>query len=133
MGFVYFIICHISAQGNYRKLSQLLNILSIIPAFLAQGILYGIALIMGCKAVDFKGDYIENSIKRPFLNLEIISASIESVSFYYYFQEGEDGYIKAYGKEKNRLSIKSIIHYTGVLYTASFVIYIIFIISYLNK
>ena len=106
---------------------------NIIPAFFAQGILYVIAFILGCKEINFKGDYLVNSIKRPFLNLEIIAASIESVSFYYYFQDGEDGFIKVYGKDKNRLSIKSIIHYTGILYTASFVSYIVFIILYLSK
>ncbi|MGM9974652.1 MAG: hypothetical protein ACI33K_11500 [Clostridiaceae bacterium] len=133
MGFIYTLVFHISEQGNYRMLTYLLNILSIIPAFISQVILYGIALVIGCKDIDFKGDYIENSFKRPFLNLEVIAASIESVSFYYYFQEGKDGFIKAYGKEKNRLSFKNIIHYTGILYTASFVSYIVFIIICLRK
>ena len=133
MGFIYFTLFNIVEQGNYRKLSHIVNVLTIIPAFIAQVILYVIALVLGCKTIDFKGDYIESSFKRPFLNLEVIAASIESVSFYYYFQEDEDGYIKAYGKEKNRISIKNIIHYTGILYTASFVSYIAFMVICLSK
>lgn len=110
-----------------KKLSNfIIRILNIIPAFLA-GILFYLIYAIKNKTflIDFKGDFIFNSIFNPLLNLNIIAANLESVNFYYIKNQWE---IKSYVNGRHNLDSICIREFLNYTYFICLIIFIIFIV-----
>jgi hypothetical protein len=125
----YMIIYNLSYVEYYRIVRWVFNILSIIPALIVQLFLYIIYIIRNRRyTIDFKGDYLVNCIRRPLLNLDILGAYIESVNFYYYFNEKNMHYIKSYGEYTNKIDDMCIKDYLSLSYGICLFVFIIFFI-----
>lgn len=133
-GIVYFALYNICYAGDYHVFDKVLSLLTVIPGFLVQLIFYFVYIFKSKKlAIDFKGDYLINIVKRPLLNLEITAANIGSISFYYHFQEKEQSYVKLYGNEKNQITGNIIVGYLSTLYIAAIFIFLGFLALYIVK
>ncbi len=129
---LYFMLYNLCCCSEYEIFEIVLNILTIIPAFIVQVILYLIYIFTSKKyTMDFKGDYIVNSLKKPLLNIEIMAAYIEAVGFYYHIYENDTSYIKIYGEEKSKVEEIQVKHYLGVIYIAAFFMFLGFMSVYL--
>jgi hypothetical protein len=128
-GIAYMILYNLSNIGEYKIIRTLSNILTIIPAALAQLLLYLVYLLRNKKiSVDFKGDYFRNFIRRPMLNIDIFGAYIESVNFYYYFNDDGVHYVKSYGEYGKKIDITCIKDYLSITYALAMVYFISFFI-----
>ena len=133
-GIIYFALYNICYVGDYAMFDKVLSFLTVIPGLLVQLIFYMVYIFKSKKlAIDFKGDYLINIVKRPLLNLEITAANIESISFYYHFQEKEQSFVKLYGKEENQITDNIIIGYLSTLYIAAIFIFLAFLALYVIK
>jgi hypothetical protein len=123
----YMLIYNLYCVDNYSVIKFIFIILSLIPAFFTHLFLYTIYLVRNKKAtINFKGDYLSNCFTRPLLNLDIFGAYIESVNFYYHFNEDDMHYIKSYGEYTNKIDEVCIKDYLSVSYGICIVIFLIF-------
>lgn len=129
VGIAYMLIYHLSNLDEYVLIENLYNILTIIPAIIAQLLLYIVYLYRNKKLkVDFKGDYLINCIRRPLLNIDIFGAYIESVNFYYYFNDDDVHYVKSYGEYRNKIDIVCVKDYLSISYAIAMFFFITFFI-----
>lgn len=129
-GILYAFIYNISETKRHSVFEVIWSIFSIIPAFITQFFLYIIYIFRNKSfKIDFKGDYIVNSITRPLLNLEIMAAYIESVNFYYHFHSEDMSYVKSYGGYNNKIDDICIKDYLSITYALSFLFFALFILT----
>lgn len=127
IGIVYFFIYNISEIKGYKLFRLLSIILNIVPALIIQIFFYFIYIFRNKKIqIDFKGDYIKNTLTKPLLNIEIMAAYIESINFYYHFQQDSINYIKEYGGYNGGIDEYCIKDYLSVIYGLSFIFFAMF-------
>ncbi|SUY47460.1 Uncharacterised protein [Clostridium putrefaciens] len=127
VGIIYFLIYNISEIKDYDLFKILNNILNIVPALIIQIFFYYIYIFRNKKfEIDFKGDYIKNSITKPLLNIEIMAAYIESINFYHHFEKNSINYIKEYGGYNSKIDEYCIKDYLSVTYALSFIFFAMF-------
>ncbi|NLZ47314.1 MAG: hypothetical protein GX895_00760 [Clostridiales bacterium] len=134
-GICYMLIYNLFNIEGYKIIGVLFNILTIIPSGIAQFFLYVVYLLRNKKLrVDFKGDYFINLIKRPLLNIDIFGAYIESVNFYYYFNDNDVRYVKSYGEYGKKIDLVCLKHYLSISYAIAMVYFLTFfiLIRYMN-
>ncbi|NLM35435.1 MAG: hypothetical protein GX206_08350 [Clostridiales bacterium] len=128
-GITYMLIYHFSNLYRYKTIGTLFNILTIVPSAIAQLLLYVVYLLRSKRLkVDFQGDYFINFIRRPLLNIDIFGAYIESVNFYYYFNDDDVNYVKSYGEHRNKIDQICVKDYLSVSYAIAMVYFIVFFI-----
>lgn len=129
IGIIYIILYNISETKRYNLIDFILNVLNIIPALIIQGLFYVVYVIRNKSlSIDFKGDYILNTLTRPLLNIEIMAAYIESVNFYYHFSSKELSFIKSYGKYNNKIDEVCLKDYLSINYAIAFIYFMVFIL-----
>lgn len=128
-GVVYFIIYQLYEINDYKVIDFLFRITTIIPSLILQGIYYSIYIFRnGTRKIDFKGDYLENMIKTPALNLDVIAAYIENINFFYYCQKGNTSYIRSYGDFDLKIEKRCIKDYLNIIYSVLLFMFIVFLI-----
>lgn len=126
-GIFYTLIYNIHVISNLYFTTLCFNILTFIPAFIAQGFLYIIYVTRNKKfSLDFKGDYFINSYMNPILNVDILAAYVESVNFYHYFSKKNTSYLKSYGEYTNKINQICIKDYLSISYGTCMIWFIIF-------
>lgn len=129
VGICYMLVFNISSVNEYYVIKKLFNAASIIPSIIVQFFLYFVYLLRNKSiAINFRGDYLSNCIKRPLLNIDIFGAYIESVNFYYYFNNNGIHYVKSYGEYTNRIDIICIKDYLSITYGIAMIYFVIFFI-----
>ncbi|WP_055668095.1 hypothetical protein [Desnuesiella massiliensis] len=129
IGIIYIILYNISETRRYNIIDFVLNALNIVPSLIIQGLFYVVYVIRNKSfSIDFKGDYILNTLTRPLLNIEIMAAYIESVNFYYHFNSKELSFIKSYGKYNNKIDEVCLKDYLSINYATAFIYFMIFIL-----
>jgi len=130
LGVGYAIIYNIACcNEGFYLFTHLCNILNIIPSFIGDIILYPIYAYRNKSIkVDFKGDFLKNLFIRPLLNVDIFAAFLESVNFYYYFENSNTSFIKSYGQYNNKIDEVSIKDYLSIAYGVCLLIFICFFI-----
>lgn len=128
-GIIYTLIYNISFDDDLNILKWLFVILSIIPSIISQAFLYLIYAVRNRRfGIDFKGDYLINCFSRPILNADILAAYVESVNFYYYFNNSYTEYLKSYGDYKNKINDICIKDYLSIAYSICMITFILFYI-----
>lgn len=123
----YMLIYNLNFIDYFNILKVVFTVLSIIPSLFTQLFLYIVYVTRNKKInVDFKGDYLLNSITRPLLNIDIMGAYIESVNFYYYFNEKDMHYIKSYGEYTNKIDNICIKDYLSISYGICLLTFVMF-------
>ncbi|GAA0724064.1 hypothetical protein GCM10008905_17460 [Clostridium malenominatum] len=126
---VYALIYNISLQNNILFFNFVFNIFTIVPSCFVQIVLYLIYLCRNKKiSIDFKGDYLLNFYMKPLLNVDILAAYIESVNFYYCFNDNNTDYIKSYGEYTNKIDDICIKDYLSIAYSICMVCFVVFFI-----
>lgn len=126
---IYMLIFNLNSAEDYPVIKVLFTVLSIIPSLLTQIILYLVYLFRNKKFnIDFKGDYIINSVTRPLLNLDILGAYIESVNFYYYYNYKDMHYLKSYGRYSNKIDDICVKDYLSISYGICLIYFVAFFI-----
>lgn len=130
---IYFFLSNLSKVNEYRICTFIYNTMTIIPAALTQPFLYFIYIFRNkVLEIDFKGDYLENFILRPLLNIDILGAYIEKSNFYFYFSLDGINYMKNYGEYENKITSTNIKDYLSIAYCIcilSFAVFYIIIIK----
>lgn len=127
---IYTLIYNISLQNNIVLFNFLFNLITIIPSFFVQVVLYIIYICRNKKfSIDFKGDYLINFFMKPLLNVDILAAYIESVNFYYYFNNDNTDYIKSYGEYTNKIDDICIKDYLSIAYSICMICFVAFFIT----
>lgn len=123
----YMLIQSVYFTEGYVLFKIVFNIFTFVPALLTQLILFIIYSMRNRKVViDFKGDYLINCFIRPLLNIDIMAAYIESVNFYYHFNDKNMHYIKSYGEYSNKIDELCIKDYLSLSYGICVLWFIIF-------
>lgn len=123
----YTLFYNLSYLYSYNIIKAIFNVLSIVPAFITQALLYIVYLIRNKRIhIDFKGDFLINCFIRPLLNIDILGAYIESVNFYYHFNDEDMHYLKSYGEYSNKIDEICIKDYLSIGYGICIICFIIF-------
>jgi len=126
----YLIIYKLYSIDKYLIIKILFSIFSLLPSIITQLLLYVVYLIRNKRLhIDFKGEYIVNCVKRPLLNLDIMGAYIESVNFYYHFDDKNIHYIKSYGEYTNKIDEICIKDYLNISYGICILCFILFYLT----
>jgi len=127
----YTFIYNISLIYKFSLITLCFNLLTFIPAFVAQGFLYIVYVTRNKKfSLDFKGDYFLNSYMNPMLNVDILAAYVESVNFYHYFSKKNTSYLKGYGEYRNKINHICIKDYISISYGICMIWFIIFFLIF---
>jgi hypothetical protein len=127
----YMLLYNICYNDRFKLLKIIFNLLNIIPALILELLLFIVYLFRNKKAnIDFKGDFLNNSINKPLLNVDILGAYIESVNFYYYFNEKDMYYIKSYGEYANKIDEICIKDYLSIGYGICIVYFLVIFLIY---
>ena len=127
---VFTLLYNLNVDEDFNILGVFLCLASIIPSLLAQGFLYVIYIFRNKKLnVQFKGDYASNIWKYPHLNVDILAAYIESVNFYFHYNNNNMHYLKSYGDYSGKIDDVCIKDYLSVSYSICFILFNIFIFS----
>lgn len=130
LGIAFTLICNLNLTDDYSILNLVDTIFSIVPAIISNFLLYVIYIIKFRKLrIDFKRDFLINSIARPRLNMDILAANIESVHFYTHFNKNSGAYIKSYGGPNNKINAVCIREYIKIIYGICTLFFIAFIIA----
>ncbi|MDP4090138.1 MAG: hypothetical protein Q8930_12815 [Bacillota bacterium] len=130
-GIAYMLLFNLSMANDYPLIRRLYYTASIVPALLVEVIMYGIYFIRRRKIyIDFKGDYFKNCFFRPLVNIDILGAHIESVSFYYYFNDKEGHYVKGYGEYAKKVDMSCIKDYLSIAYGTAMIYFVVFFILF---
>ena len=114
----------------FKYLSTIMN---IFPSIIGDLILYIVYIFRNKSAkVDFKGDFFKNLFIRPLLNIDIFAAFIESVNFYYYFDNSNTSFLKSYGHYNNKIDQGCIKDYLSIAYGICLIVFVCFFILVLN-
>lgn len=123
----YMLLYNLNYVDNFNMIRVLFTVLTIIPSLITQAFLYFIYLIRNRRVrIDFKGDYLINCITRPLLNVDILGAYIESVNFYYYFNDKNMHYLKSYGEYTNKIDEICVKDYLSIAYGICLLTFVIF-------
>ena len=123
----YLIINKLHSIDRYVMIKILFNLFSFVPSIITQFLLYLVYLIRNKRMhIDFKGEYLVNCVKRPLLNLDIMGAYIESVNFYYHFDDKDIHYIKSYGEYTNKIDEICVKDYLSISYGICILSFILF-------
>lgn len=126
-GLIYALIYNMGLDEELYIYRTISNTASIIPALISESFLYIVYICRNKKlGIDFKGDYLINSVTRPLLNADIMAAYVESVNFYYYFTGSNTEYLKSYGDYKNKINEVCIRDYLSIAYGICLVVFILF-------
>lgn len=126
-GVVYTLIYYIGFHSKLITFRVLNSILNTIPSLIAIAILYTLYVTRNKTfKISFKGDFIENIIRNPLINVYILSAYIEGVNFYYYVERKNVHYLKSYGTFSNKIDYISIKDFSSIVYSICFVIFVTF-------
>ncbi|MBD8046455.1 MAG: hypothetical protein KID00_10685 [Clostridium argentinense] len=121
------LIHYISYSSDLKAFSIAERYLTIIPAVIVCIILYIIYIPRNkTMKIDFKGDFLNNMIKRPMLNVYILAAYIEGVNFYYHVNENNVHYLKSYGIYSKKIDDNSVKDYLSITYSICIVTFVIF-------
>ncbi len=130
IGLMYALLFYISETQNYGFYTFFHRILSIVPSLLIQFMFYLLYIIRNRSFhIDFKGDYIVNTLTNPLLNIEIMAAYIESVNFYHHFDKEDMSYVKSYGGYNNKIDEICVKDYLSINYAIAFICFICFMIT----
>lgn len=109
-----------------KGLAILKGITNILPAILTEVPMYIVYAARNRKfKINFKGDFLLNSIERPLLNIDIMAAYIEKVNFYYCRFNGRCEYLKSYGQYVRKIDIESVKDYLGITYGIALLYFVI--------
>jgi hypothetical protein len=121
----------ISNNKNLTFFNTITNILLIVPSVIVELILYFLYLIKFKKTdIYFAGKYLDNLFKSPLLNVNIISAYIESTSFYHHYSYNNYYDVIKYGNDSHNLKMDNIKHYLNLLYIVCLIIFSVFFIVF---
>lgn len=124
-GVLYYILFLTNDLIDNKFINFITKIVNILPSFLADLIFYIIYVIRNKTfKMDFKGDFFINLFLNPMLNLNIISANLEAINFYYLNRENN---LKNYvnGKQNiDSICIKEFLNYTYFVCLLSFLVFI---------
>ncbi len=125
---VFTLFYNLSLDEDLSIIGKVLSMLTIIPSLIAQTFLYIIYFFRNKNLnIKFKGDYINNFWKMPLLNLDILAAYVESVNFYFYYNQDNMHYLKGYGDYTNKIDHVCIKDYLSISYSICFIIFTIFV------
>jgi hypothetical protein len=126
---IYMVIFNLNSSEEFPVLKVMFTVFSIIPSLITQILLYLVYLFRNKKLnIDFKGDYIINNFTRPLLNLDILGAYIESVNFYYYYNDRDMHYLKSYGGYSNKIDDLCVKDYLSISYGICLIYFVGFFI-----
>lgn len=124
-GMIYFLFKDI----NHGLGERLLNILFIIPSLIGDGLLY---LVYICRnktlKINFKGEFFENLLYMPLLNVYILGAYIETVNFYHIENCEVVHYLKSYGVYQGKIDEVAIKDLVTIIYGVAGAAFVLFII-----
>ena len=122
---VFTIIYNFSLDEDLNIIGTILSLACIIPSLIAEMFLYAIYIFKNKHLkIKFKGDYINNLLKTPLLNVDILAAYIESVNFYFYYNGNNMHFLKSYGEYNNKIDDACIKDYLSVSYSICFILFI---------
>jgi len=124
----YGLLYYLSDELDFPVGEKLLNILYIVPSIIGGGLLY-IVYIFRNKTVkiDFKGEFFQNLMYMPLLNIYILGAYIESVNFYYIENKKVVHYLRSYGGYQGKIDDIAIKDLVTIIYGVAGVAFIIFL------
>lgn len=131
LGIGYALIYNIwySSEGSYI-LNCLFTVMNIVPAIIGDIILYILyASRNKTLKIEFKGDFLKNLFIRPILNIDIFAAYIESVNFYYYFDDNNTSFLKSYGHYNKKIDERCVKDYLSIVYGVSLMVFICFFVA----
>ncbi|WP_291636419.1 hypothetical protein [Clostridium sp.] len=130
---VFTLLYNISRDENLNIIGMLVSFATIIPSFIGQAFLYVIYVLRNQKLnIKFKGDYINNFMKIPLLNVDILAAYIESVNFYFHYNGNNMHYLKSYGDYSGKIDDACIKDYLGISYFICFILFAGFVVLQLT-
>lgn len=125
---VYGIIYFFFNGVKYTQVEKILNILFIIPSLIGDGLLY---FVYVCRnktfKIDFKGEFLENLLYMPLLNIFVLGAYIETVNFYHIENCEVVHYLKSYGGYHGKADEIAINDLITIIYGVAGVAFILFI------
>ena len=125
---IFTLLYNFSQDENYNIASKLLSFANIIPSLIAEIFLYTIYVFRNKNfKINFKGDYISNIWKIPLLNVDILAAYIESVNFYFHYNDNNMHYLKSYGDYTNKIDDVCIKDYLSISYSICFILFTVFV------
>lgn len=108
---------------------KVLNLIFIFPSLIGDGLLY---LVYICRnktfKISFKGEFFQNLLYMPLLNVYVLGAYIETVNFYYFENYEVVHYIKSYGVYQGKVDEVATRDLVTIIYGVAGVIFIIFIV-----
>lgn len=126
-GMIYFYFDELNCGWG----EKILNIIFIIPSLIGDGLLY---LVYICRnktlKISFKGEFFQNLLYMPLLNIYILSAYIETVNFYHIENYEVVHYLRSYGRYNGKIDEVAIKDLVTIIYGvagAAFILFIIFI------
>jgi len=134
LGIAYSLVYNIwYCNEELNVFKYLCTIMNILPSIIGDIILYVVYIFRNKSVkVDFKGDFFKNLFIRPLLNIDIFAAFIESVNFYYYFDNSNTSFLKSYGHYNNKIDQSCIKDYLSIAYGTCLIIFICFFILVVN-
>lgn len=127
MAIAFTLIHYISYSNNFKTFNTLERYLTIIPTIIVSIILYIIYIPRNrTMKIDFKGDFLNNVIRRPMLNVYILAAYIEGVNFYYHVNDNNVHYLKSYGVYSKKIDDNSVKDYLSITYSICIISFVIF-------
>ena len=127
---VFALLYNLSFDEEFSIIGVLLCLATIIPSLVAEVFLYVIYIFRNKKLnIQFKGDYISNLWKTPHLNVDILAAYIESVNFYFHYNNNNMHYLKSYGDYTGKIDDGCIKDYLSISYSICFILFTIFVLS----
>lgn len=128
----YMLIYMCSKNEEYILADGFKAIMDIVPSIIAEIFLY-IFFILKNKSfqLDFRGSFFHNMIFNPILNIDIIAANLEKISFYYCETKENKSVVMYYGKFNNNINIRSLKNYFSVIYSICFMAFAFFILHFL--
>lgn len=124
-GMIYFFVNEL----DYRWSKKIGNILFIIPSLIGDGLLY---LVYICRnrtfKISFKGEFFQNLLYMPLLNIYILGAYIETVNFYYIENYEVVHYLRSYGGYQGKIDEVATKDLVTIIYGVAGAAFILFII-----
>lgn len=128
VAFLFSILYKINKKFKFRIINCIINLIAILPCFITEIFVYIVIVIRNKTGkINFKGDFIYNSLFNPLLNLSIMSAYMESVNFYYHYKYSNKDSLKYYGNYKYKIDTLCVKDYLSITYGIAFILFAIFL------